>query len=88
MNEIMDIFISQQIKLSKTKINFKDDMVSSPKKNFSFKEINNKLLTCGNVSYSSDSQYLAKELIDRFEKNRNLLSSVLLLNDSYNLSFN
>ena len=68
MNYIMDISISEHIKLSKKAINVKDDMVSSPKKIYSLKEINNKLLTCGNVSYSSDSQYLAKELIDRFEK--------------------
>ena len=84
----MDTSIFEHIKLSKKEINSKDDMVSSPKKIYSLKEINNKLLTCGNVNYSSDSQYLAKELIDSFEKNRNLLSSFLLLKDSYNLSFN
>ena len=75
MNGIIEISISEHIKLSKKAINVKNDMVSNLKKIYSFKEINNKLLTCGNFSYSSESQYLAKELVNSFEKNRNLLSS-------------
>ena len=41
-----------------------------------------------NISYSSYSKFLDTELVDLFEKNRNFLSTVSLLNDSYNFSIN
>ena len=86
MNDIIDLSITEHIKLAQ-KINYlKDDILYASKIIYALKETNNKLLICGNGGSASDSQHLASELVGRFEKNRQGFPAISLSNDSYSIT--
>jgi len=86
MTNLIDISISEHIKLAQNLNYLKDKILLASTKISNLKKSKNKLIICGNGGSASDSQHLASELIGRFEKNREGFPAISLSNDSYSIT--
>ena len=83
MADLIDISISEHIKLAQNINYLKEKILLASSKILALKESNNKLLICGNGGSASDAQHFSSELVGRFEKDRYGFPAISLSNDSF-----